>query len=77
MLLFDAEDQGNGALSGWDWCEGSKRFVENITNYYNPETQSIEAMILLDMVGGTNLEFINELNSNMLLLGEFQNFQFL
>lgn len=70
ILLFDAEDQGNGAMSGWDWCEGSKRFVENITNYYNPETQSIEAMILLDMVGGTNLEFINELNSNMLLLGE-------
>jgi glutaminyl-peptide cyclotransferase len=70
ILLFDAEDQGNGGIYGWDWCEGSKKFAEDINNYYNPENQTIDAMILLDMVGGTNLEFINELNSNTLLLSE-------
>lgn len=70
ILLFDAEDQGSGGISGWDWCEGSEKFTERMSNYYNPEIQSIDAMILLDMVGGINLQFINEMNSNGQLLSE-------
>jgi len=70
ILLFDAEDQGSGGMSGWDWSEGSEKFTERMSNYYNPEIQSIDAMILLDMVGGINLQFINEMNSNGQLLSE-------
>lgn len=72
ILLFDAEDQGlsQGAygISGWDWCEGSYAFVEDIGDYYDSTTQTIDAMILLDMVGGTNLRFIKESYSNLELL---------
>lgn len=70
FLFFDAEDQGGGAISGWDWCEGSQKFVEDIEQFYNPNLESIDCMILLDMVGGENLKFIKESYSNALLMEE-------
>ncbi|NHJ24934.1 MAG: M28 family peptidase [Candidatus Lokiarchaeota archaeon] len=73
FLFFDAEDQGydlGPGISGWDWCEGSERFVIDITGFYNNSKENFDAMILLDMVGGTNLQFINEQRSTSSLLDE-------
>lgn len=73
FLFFDAEDQGKDisyGIDGWDWCEGSKKFVKEINNFYNHETEKFEAMILLDMVGGESLQFINEQYSTSSLLDE-------
>ena len=73
FLFFDAEDQGfdrAAGIPGWDWCEGSEKFVQDIDNFYNNSIESFDAMILLDMVGGTNLRFINEQYSTSSLLDE-------
>lgn len=64
FLFLDAEDQGKSnnvyGIPNWDWCEGAKSFTSNIHNYYDEDTECIESFILLDMVGGTNLRFIQE-----------------
>ncbi len=73
FLFFDAEDQGideSYGIYGWDWCEGSKRFVNQLDNFYNSNDEIIDCMILLDMIGGTGLEFINEQYSTSSLLDE-------
>lgn len=74
FLFFDAEDQGadsgGSGMAGWDWCEGSQRFVAEINNFYDEQTENFDCMILLDMVGGINLRFINELYSTSSLLDE-------
>ncbi|MEJ2252398.1 MAG: M28 family peptidase, partial [Candidatus Lokiarchaeota archaeon] len=73
FLFFDAEDQGRDygyGIDGWDWCEGSKAFVQNINDYYNTIRENFDCMILLDMVGGTGLKFINEQYSTSSLLSE-------
>ena len=73
FLFFDAEDQGydvGPGISGWDWCEGSSRFVQDIENFYNTSKETFDAMILLDMVGGDNLRFISEQHSTSSLLNE-------
>ena len=68
FLFFDAEDQGlSGELYGlqdWDWAEGSKEFAENINNFFDSSSETIDCFILLDMVGGTNLEFVREVRSD-------------
>ena len=73
FVFFDAEDQGydyGPGISDWDWCEGSDKFIEDIETFYNSSLESFDAMILLDMVGGVNLEFINEQYSTSSLLEE-------
>ena len=73
FLFFDAEDQGydlGAGIPGWDWIEGSKQFVLDIDNFYNSSKEDFDAMILLDMVGGKNLRFINEQHSTSSLLNE-------
>ena len=73
FLFFDAEDQGldlSYGIDGWDWSEGSKIFVEQIEDFYNPEIEKFDCMILLDMVGGNNLKFIDEQYSTSSLLNE-------
>ena len=73
FLFFDAEDQGKDVAYGideWDWCEGSKKFVIDIDNFYDSETETFDCMILLDMVWGINLKFINEQYSTSSLLDE-------
>ena len=74
FLFFDAEDQGSESggygIDGWSWCEGSTTFVNEINNYYDSESENFECMILFDMVGGTNLQFIDEGFSTSSLLDE-------
>jgi glutaminyl-peptide cyclotransferase len=55
MVFFDAEDDGK--LPGWDWTLGSKAFVADMT--VRPQ-----AMVLVDMVGGTNATFYMDGNSD-------------
>lgn len=72
FLFFDAEDQGydnNAGITGWDWCEGSSRFANDLEDFYDP-TEFFDCMVLLDMVGGENLQFINEQHSTSSLLQE-------
>ena len=74
FLFFDAEDQGDDgsgeAMPGWVFIEGSEEFVDDIDTFYDSGIEDFDCMILLDMVGGDNLKFIKELNSNQLLLSE-------
>ncbi len=73
FLFFDAEDQGRDnayGIDGWGWCEGSQKFVSDINNFYNSSYEYFDNMILLDMVGGVNLQFINEQYSTSSLLDE-------
>ena len=74
FLFFDAEDQGRDlggyGINGWNWCQGSERFVDNIKLFYNSSYENFDNMILLDMVGGENMQFINEQSSTSSLLDE-------
>ena len=74
FVFFDAEDQGKDeggyGIDEWDWAEGSQKFVEEIDNFYDSDKEDFDCMILLDMVGGKNIEFINELYSTASLLDE-------
>ncbi len=73
-IFFDAEDQGDGGKPGWDWIEGSKALAQDLENPNHflfttgQSLESIEAFILFDMVGGTNLQFIHEGHSDQQLL---------
>ncbi len=68
FLFLDAEDQGYSGgmygLEGWNWAEGAMNFTENIDDFYNSQQEEIECFILLDMVGGFDLEFIQESRTN-------------
>lgn len=74
FLFIDAEDQGRSrgmyGIEGWDWCEGSQWLASDLEAHPEKYFQtyqslsSIESFILLDMVGGSNLEFIRERNAN-------------
>ncbi|MFO8018145.1 MAG: M28 family peptidase [Promethearchaeia archaeon] len=75
FLLFDAEDQGKDnsgeyAMQEWSFCEGSNEFVSDLTEFYDKNTEDFDAMILLDMVAGENLKFIDEQYSTSSLLDE-------
>ncbi len=74
FLFFDAEDQGNDGegygIQDWDFCEGSQEFVNDLDKFYHSSQESIDCMVLLDLVGGPNLQFIRELWSTQSLLDE-------
>ncbi|MBD3338055.1 MAG: M28 family peptidase [Candidatus Lokiarchaeota archaeon] len=74
FLFFDAEDQGKDeggyGIKDWDWCEGSNEFVKDLEDFINFDKEDIDCMILLDMVGGKGLQFIDEQNSASSLLTE-------
>ena len=74
FLLFDAEDQGCEPACAiddlWTFCEGSKKFVNDLSQFYDQNDEEFDSMILLDMVGGENLEFIDEQISTSSLLDE-------
>jgi glutaminyl-peptide cyclotransferase len=55
LVFFDAED--NGRLPGWDWCLGSRAFVSEMS--LRPTK-----MVLVDMVGDSDLQFRMEGNSD-------------
>jgi len=72
FVFFDAEDQGYdyaAGILGWDWCEGSTRFANDLEDFHDP-SETFDCMVLLDMVGGNNLQFINEQYSTFSLLQE-------
>jgi Zn-dependent M28 family amino/carboxypeptidase len=74
FVFFDAEDQGKDeggyGMDGWDWCEGSNEFVDDIDNFYDSGDEEFDCMILLDMVGGDSLQFIKEQYSTSSLIDE-------
>ena len=51
LVFVDAED--NGRIEGWDWILGSRAFVESLD--YKPQ-----AVIVVDMVGDSNLNIYKE-----------------
>jgi Zn-dependent M28 family amino/carboxypeptidase len=55
LVFFDVED--NGDIPGWDWLLGSQAFVTALT-------AKPQAMILVDMVGDTDLNVPMEANSD-------------
>ncbi|TFG23675.1 MAG: M28 family peptidase [Promethearchaeota archaeon] len=72
FLFFDAEDQGKDndyGIVDWNWCEGSTRFANNLEKFHGFD-ESFDCLLLLDMVGGANLQFINEQHSTSSLLQE-------
>ncbi|MHA1698053.1 MAG: M28 family metallopeptidase, partial [Promethearchaeota archaeon] len=70
LVFFDAEDQGNGAMSGFDWIEGSRRFVAALDDF-KEDNQEIEMMILLDMIGDDDLVINWEYYSDQDLLKDY------
>ncbi len=59
LVFFDAED--NGGLDGRAWIMGSRAFVADLT--FQPS-----AVVILDMVGDTNLNIYIESNSDKRLV---------
>ena len=55
LLFIDIED--NGEIPGWDWLLGSKVFVETMA--FKPK-----AVVILDMIGDTDLNIYMEKNSD-------------
>ncbi len=58
LVFFDAED--NGDIPGWDWILGSRAFVAQLG-------QAPDAVVILDMVGDSELELYLERNSDPVL----------
>ena len=58
IVLFDAEDSGN--IDGWEWIQGSTYYVSQLSS---ARRNSIEAMVLVDMVGDENLRLPRESSS--------------
>ncbi len=61
MVFFDAEDNGN--IPGWDWILGSTAFVQTLEGVP-------DAVIIVDMVGDSELTLYLEHNSDAGLQGE-------
>jgi len=58
LVFFDAED--SGGIDGWDWIQGSTYYVSTLNI---SRRQSIRAMILVDMVGDSDLVIPRERSS--------------
>ncbi|MEI7848341.1 MAG: M28 family peptidase [Chloroflexota bacterium] len=56
LLFIDIED--NGHIQGWDWIQGSRA-------YANQMTTKPKALILLDMIGDSDLNIYMERNSDV------------
>ncbi len=61
LVFIDNED--NGGINGQDWIMGSRAFVASLT--YRPR-----AVIILDMIGDTDLNIYEEKNSDPTLVAE-------
>ena len=60
-MFFDAED--NGDVPSWDWILGSQAFVEQLEG-------EPDAVVILDMIGDTDLNIYLEQNSSSTLSAE-------
>lgn len=58
FVLFDAEDSGN--IDGWEWIQGSTYYVSQLNQ---TERDSINAMVLVDIVGDADLYLPKESSS--------------
>ncbi len=58
IVLFDAEDSGN--IDGWEWIQGATYYVSQLNS---TQRNSIQAMVLVDMVGDENLRLLRESSS--------------
>ena len=58
LVLFDAEDNGN--IQGWDWILGSLAYAD----YLSQQEDRPDAVIVLDMIGDSNLDIYMEKNSD-------------
>nr|MDO8112489.1 M28 family peptidase [Candidatus Sigynarchaeota archaeon] len=67
LVFFDAEDQGSGGMSSFDWIEGSTALAASLGSFGGNST-NVKLFMLLDMVGGTGLQVDQEYNSNQGLL---------
>jgi len=55
LVFFDLEDQGH--IEGWDWILGSRIFVDQL--------EAIpDSVIVIDMIGDTDLKIPREMNSD-------------
>jgi len=63
LVFFDLEDNGN--LPTWDWILGSRAFVDGYTL-----NDSVQAAIILDMIGDDDLNIYLEKNSDPALRAE-------
>jgi len=61
LVFFDAED--NGRIPGWDWILGSQAFVADLN--FSPE-----AVVIVDMIGDTDLNIYKERTSDPILTDE-------
>ncbi|MBX3049372.1 MAG: M28 family peptidase [Anaerolineales bacterium] len=61
LVFFDAED--NGRIAGWDWIMGSRAFAQSLSEHP-------DAVIILDMIGDTDLQVYYEANSDESLRAE-------
>ena len=61
LVFLDAED--NGRINGWDWILGSRAFVQQ--NAIKPE-----AVVIVDMIGDSDLNIYMENNSDAALSKE-------
>ncbi|MFC1922861.1 M28 family peptidase [Chloroflexota bacterium] len=59
LVFFDAEDQGN--LPTWEWIMGSTSFAESLND-------QPEAVVIVDMVGDSDLNIFIEKNSDQELV---------
>jgi glutaminyl-peptide cyclotransferase len=55
LVFFDAEDSGQ--INGWEWIQGSTYYVSELDT---ARREAIDAMVLVDMVGGANLRLPRE-----------------
>ena len=62
LVFFDAED--SGGINGWDWIQGSAYYVSVLNT---TRRESIDAMILLDLVGDADLHIPREGSSTISL----------
>lgn len=64
LVFFDAED--NGRIQDWDWILGSRAFVEEIESHP-------QAVVIVDMIGDSDLNIHLEMNSDKILRAEIWN----
>ncbi|MEA5078332.1 MAG: M28 family peptidase [Anaerolineaceae bacterium] len=58
LVFFDTEDQGH--IKGWDWILGSQAYADALT-------VSPQAVIVIDMIGDTDLNIYREKSSDQTL----------
>jgi Zn-dependent M28 family amino/carboxypeptidase len=61
LVFFDAEDQGY--IDNWDWILGSRSFANNLAG-------KPDAVVILDMIGDSDLQVYYERNSDIALQEE-------